>query len=173
MTYLSFPGVAWISPESLQARNLGGSDLSQMNENELTKLADDLITCKLPENESSKLYNIVHSVQRHYHTKSCMKKHGKCRYGFPKLPSNKTIIARPLPETMEKEKREKLTSDAKKTLEKAIQVLEEEGLDEKMELEDFVKKLDLDLSVEKYMEHISITHKGKTLILKRDFKVRF
>ena len=129
--------------------------------------------CKLPDDESSKLYSIVHSVQRHYHTKSCLKKHGKCRYGFPKLPSTRTIIASPLPETMCKEEKEKKTSDAKKTLERAIAVLEEEGLDENMTIADFVRKLDLNLTVEMYMEHISITQKGKTIILKRDFKERF
>ena len=43
----------------------------------------------------------------------------------------------------------------------------------KQKLADFVKKLNLDLTVDEYMSHISITQRGKTLILKRDFKERF
>ena len=144
-----------------------------MDENEVSKLADELITCKLPEDESSNLYSIVHSVQRHNHTKSCLKKHGKCRYAFPKLPSKRTVIAKPLPDDMDKEMKQKITADAKKTLERAIEVLEQTDLDENMELADFVKKLNLDITVDEYMSHISITKRGKTLILKRDFKERF
>ena len=44
------------------------------------------------------LKDIVEQVQIHHHTKSCYKKGKGCRYGFPKLPSNRTIIAQPIQE---------------------------------------------------------------------------
>ena len=59
-------------------------------------------------------------------------------------------------------RKEKRISNAKKTLERAMEVLEEKGLDENMNLEDFVKKLDLNLSVEEYVAHISITQKCRS-----------
>ena len=42
---------------------------------------------------------IVTEVQKHKHTDSCRKYTGKCRYGFPRLPSAKTLLARPIEET--------------------------------------------------------------------------
>ena len=71
-----------------------------MREEDVANLADELITCKLPEDETSTLYSIVSTVQKHDHTKSCLKKHGKCRYGFPKLPSDRTLLAKPLPDDL-------------------------------------------------------------------------
>ena len=39
---------------------------------------------------------IVEQVQVHRHTKTCYKRGKNCRFGFPRLPSEKTIIAQPL-----------------------------------------------------------------------------
>ena len=65
---------------------------------------NDLISCEIPEDgseESKQLKDIVSSVQKHHHTKSCLKYNGKCRYGFPKLPAETTALAKPLPSTMD------------------------------------------------------------------------
>ena len=68
----------------------------------MTDLADELISCQLMElpNDDKKYRNVVSEVQRHHHTKSCRKYNGECRYGFPKLPSRRTILAQPLPITI-------------------------------------------------------------------------
>ena len=39
---------------------------------------------------------IAQEVQTHRHTQTCLKKGGSsCRFGYPKFPSAKTIIAKP------------------------------------------------------------------------------
>ena len=74
----------------------------------------------------------------------------------------KTIIAKPLPETMDKEERQKKLADAKVTLQKAMQLLEnDKELDENISLADFVKLIDPQLSIEQYMDQISITERGE------------
>ena len=147
-----------------------------MEESKLIELVDKLISCELPDEsqkDSQILNNIVSNTQKHGHTPSCLKYHGNCRYGFPKLPSMKTIIAKPLPETMDKEERQKKLADAKVTLQKAMQLLEnDKELDENISLADFVKLIDPQLSIEQYMDQISITERGKSIILKRTVKER-
>ena len=72
-------GVCWIEKEELLRRGITG-DLSE-NDEAAVKLADDLVTCKLPQNDDE-LKKIVSDVQIHKHTKSCLKYNGICRYGF-------------------------------------------------------------------------------------------
>ena len=61
----------------------------------------------MPEDDIE-LKNIVSVVQRHKHTPSCLKYDGVCRYGFPRLPSPRTLLAEPIdPELDEKEKTKK------------------------------------------------------------------
>ena len=119
------------------------------------------------------LKDIVEQVQIHHHTKSCYKKGKGCRYGFPKLPSNRTIIAQPIKEeNMSKFERKNLLEAAKCTVDKAKSLLEDVNLDEEMDFEDFVKAVDPNLTPEEYMYHISIQEKGKSIILKRRVKER-
>ena len=75
--------------------------LSHEEKQRVTDLADDLISCQLMELPNDGNYRkVVSEVQKHHHTKSCRKYNGQCRYGFPKLPSRKTILAQPLPITI-------------------------------------------------------------------------
>ena len=165
-------GVAWISPEELKQKGITGH-LCDVDDKTLTTLVESLLTCELPKDDDS-LLNIVNSVQIHHHTKSCLKHNGKCRYGFPKLPSNKTIVAQPLPEDMDKEERKQLLEKAKDTLRKAVDVLNGGvEFDEDIDLDDFVKLVDKDLSTDEYLRFIGITEKGKSIILKRSVKERF
>ena len=46
----------------------------------------------------------------HKHTKSCQKGNNPCRFSFPRLPSNKTLISNPLPE----DDLDKITDNEKK-----------------------------------------------------------
>ena len=60
-----------------------------------------------------KLDKIVKAVQVHKHTKKSCLKHGHgCRFNFPRPPSNKTIISRPIeelyPEMSEEDRQKKL-----------------------------------------------------------------
>ena len=103
------------------------------------ELANELISCKLPDS-NPELRKIVHEVQRHQHKKSCLKYDGVCRYGFPRLPSPQTLIAKPIdqiyPKMDEKEKA-KRKQKASELLRKAKKLLEDPELDDEMTLDDF------------------------------------
>ena len=144
-------------------------NLCDAAEENMIKLVESLVSVELPD-DNDDLLNIVGTVQRHNHTKSCLKNKGKCRYGFPKLPSEKTILAKPLEEPDLKKRKEKIEA-AKSTLEKAMELLNNPDLDENMTLDDFVEKIGV--TKEQYMDHISITEKGRTIIMKRRVKERF
>ena len=159
-------GVAWICPEYLENLGLKGF-LCDFSEKDLVELVDKLVTCEIPDKESS-LHSIVKEVQMHKHTQSCLKHNGTCRYGFPKLPSRKTILAKPLPKEMDEKIRKKLLDAAKTTIGKAKSILENPEMNENMTFEQFVEAVDPKLTPDEYMKHISITEKGTTLILKRD-----
>ncbi|KAE8291786.1 hypothetical protein D5F01_LYC09147 [Larimichthys crocea] len=58
------------------------------------KFIDQYITCQMPDpNADPELHKIVSEVQVHSsnHSKSCKKGNVMCRFGFPKLPMDKTI----------------------------------------------------------------------------------
>ena len=114
-------------------------NLCDASEENMIKLVESLVSVELPD-DNDDLLNIVGTVQRHNHTKSWLKNKGKCRYGFPKLPSEKTILAKPLEEPDLKKRKEKIEA-AKSTLKKAMELLNNPDLDENMTLDDFVEKI--------------------------------
>ncbi|XP_063049297.1 uncharacterized protein LOC134443443 [Engraulis encrasicolus] len=63
---------------------------------EVTAFIDKYITCQLPTDKDSELYETVNSVQKHStrHSKTCRKKNTVCRFHFPRPPSQKTFITR-------------------------------------------------------------------------------
>ena len=116
-----------------------------------------MISCEIPDeidernqDDESKRYGrktlreIVTEVQIHHHTKSCKKYNGSCRYGFPRLPCKKTILAKPIPsinkdqysnEEEEKrltEERVKKIEDRGKTIKKAPQSLDQDNFEESL-----------------------------------------
>ena len=107
---------------------------------ELTKLADSLVSCHIPKetkdnDENNMLRDIVLEVQQHKHTLTCKKKNTICRFDFPKPVSVKTILATPIdeqyPKMSEDEKKEKLEK-YKNILSKAKEILSDEKLDTSM-----------------------------------------
>ena len=88
------------------------------NEEAALQLADELVTCKLPE-DNEHLKKIVKEVQVHKHTKSCQKGSSSCRFFFPRLPSDRTLISNPLSEEeLGKEEYDKKRNDAKDILDR-------------------------------------------------------
>ncbi|CAI5659046.1 unnamed protein product [Oreochromis niloticus] len=74
-----------------------GSDL----EDHVYKFIDKYITCKMPDqNADPELHKIVSEVQVHSrnHSRSCKKGNVSCRFGFPKLPVDHTMITFPSPD---------------------------------------------------------------------------
>ena len=105
-------GVAWIEKSWLEERGITGYLSDQIDK--AVELASELISCQVP--EGTKLGRIVSEVQKHGHTKSCLKYNGSCRFGFPKLPCPKTLMAEPLPEDMSEDEKSDLLKKASETL---------------------------------------------------------
>jgi hypothetical protein len=104
-------GVAWISKACLKMLGFGNGFLCDGEDDNVIKLADKLLSCRLPEPQEvtplsskeekeqieheNRLRKIVSEVQKHKHTESCLKYNGSCRYHFPRLPTKRTILAQP------------------------------------------------------------------------------
>ena len=62
-------------------------------ENAISLFVNKFISCSLFQPRSRK---IAREVQRHHHTFSCRKAGSRCRFHFPRYPSLRTILAKPM-----------------------------------------------------------------------------
>merc|ERR1711893_512760 len=110
------------------------SKLSQEEKEVTAKFVDTFVSCSL---EIEDLAETVQEVQQHTHTKTCRKYGTTCRFGYPKFPSNRTIIAQPLKKENFPSKRayNNEKKRLKEILEKVKEVLTE--LDEEENLTSF------------------------------------
>ena len=69
---------------------LENSDEQQLNEQEVCDFIDKYLTTDIPVDEE--LAKLV-ALQKHVHSKSC-RRNGKCRFKFPKPPTNETCISK-------------------------------------------------------------------------------
>ena len=67
-------------------------------DDEVVPFIDQYVTCDLPSPEDTELYDIVNTVQKHSsrHSKTCRKKNTVCRFNFPRPPSCRTYVTRPV-----------------------------------------------------------------------------
>ena len=174
-------GVGWLKPEIIQDCLDENGLFREDAEGEILviDLIDDWISCSLNTGDCD-LDQLVREVNMHKHTKSC-KKHDpeSCRFNFPRPPSDKTMISKPIdslyPE-MSEENKEDLLQRAKMVMEvikKSLKQLFEEGDDcgddlRKFLLEkcDYIKKENVDV-VDEYHDLLKISDSGKTVVLKR------
>ena len=96
-------GVLWLDMEEIEKsvpgisavfKKLKGSATLLPNEQATAAaFVDAFISCST---DIEGVSEIVEQVQVHHHTKTCYKRGKECRFGFPRLPSEKTIISQPL-----------------------------------------------------------------------------
>ena len=84
-------GVFWLKKEIIDRFKKG----DEFDDQEVPKLIDKWITCSLDTGDLV-LNKLVSEVNTHRHTKSCRRSNLACRFNFPRLPSKKTLIARPI-----------------------------------------------------------------------------
>jgi hypothetical protein len=74
----------------------GAPKLDIDSDSSFTAFADKYIKCELPNEDSDpELHNLVSTRQCHHHTRTCKKnKQTSCRFGYPKCPSEHTLISR-------------------------------------------------------------------------------
>ena len=109
-------------------------------------LIDEWISCSL-NTGNPELDEIVRDVNTHKgHTKSCRKHNTKCRFNFPKAPSERTILAKPIDHifpNMGPKKKEKVLEFAKTVMsavKNALEEIEPKDFDFNDDLEKFLKE---------------------------------
>ena len=194
-------GALWLSRKYLDTWI--GKDVtlqeSKKYEEIIDKIVKKLITCEIPEIPQNKeeisdeddekkkeredfikkqndLKDKVLKLQVHRHTKTCEKHGTKCRFGFPRYPSNKTLISvppeeRPEFKDLDKEEKEKLLEKYKNTLEKVKNALEDKELDDNLTLEEFLETLKIELN--DYEKALQTSERGRVLVLERTLKERY
>ena len=172
-------GVLWADFEELEKQfpglqgvmiKLRTSEHLSKKEAELTAtFVDAFVTCSL---DIKDLTEIVEEVQKHTHSLSCKKYGQQCRFGFPRFPSERTIIAQPLREEdfSSKKTYDDETKQMKTTLDKVKQVMvamtpEEQ---ETWTITDILGKADV--IQEKYYKALHVSARGAVVVLKRSPK---
>jgi hypothetical protein len=140
------------------------------DEKKIADFIDKYITCKIPsKEENAELHHLVTSVQIHHHTQTCRKKGTECRFGFSKLPSPKTIIAK-APENDNVVLANATVETAAHILADVHTKLSDTDLTNCSSLEDIVHSTGL--TMDQYMFALGVTKQGKTVVLRRDISER-
>ena len=167
-------GVGWIEKEWLTKNKYITEQESTVdfeeNPQKAARLAEEIMSVNIPEDDEA-LKETVLQVQKHKHTATCKKNSVlSCRFGFPKFPSEKTLIAEPLTDGDEDEKKEKY-AEYSAILAKARDFLEDETINEDMTHDEFLKSIDV--KSEDYENALKTSKHGRILIMKRSVKERF
>ena len=154
-------GCAWMRKDMFKDSLIEGTFEFNTESENLQKLIDRFVTCELP--EEPKLRATVVELQTHKCTQTCWKKGPKCRFGYPRLPSNETLISIPIDKTNDEEK--KKLKDSKAILTEVRDYMSREEFDKNQTLEEILKSLRI--KSEEYHNALRISERGKQVVLKR------
>ncbi len=139
------------------------------------KVAADFIDSFVSVSSISSIKELVQDVQRHNHTKTCRKGGKKfCRFGFPRFPSKKTLIAQPIKLENFSSREEcvqklrfytSLLDKVKQELETIFAAKEEV---ESMTILELLQRANVD--EKDYYDALSSTLRGTKIVLKRNVK---
>ena len=139
----------------------------------LIELIEKWISCSLSTGDE-KLDSIVRESQMHKHTAYSCNKSGKgCRFSFPKPPSNKYMISKPVTEIypdLDEAGQQAILEEAKTMMTKVkteLDELEYGCTDYDDDLEKFLQERCGITDIDYYHELLQISVSGKTVILKR------
>ena len=161
-------GVFWLDEEE---KSNYQTDENKYDKEKVVELIDNWISCSLDTGDEE-LDKIIKYVNVHAHSKSCKKYKTSCRFNFPRLPSDETIIATPLSDTLSEEERKAKLMECRSILEKVKQALREIKVGEDdISLKDFLSNIGVDY--DDYQAALKISEKGDVVILRRTVKERF
>ena len=150
-------GCAWMKDEKLEKCRIKGTCDFDPNSRDLKELKDEYVICELQEDEDFR--KTVKELQTHKCSKTCKKKGPHCRFGFPRLPSNNTLISIPINKDNEEEKEE--LKKAKEIVQKMRSYLESEEFDQDLKLEEILEKLKV--QPDAYERALLISERGSKL----------
>ena len=126
------------------------------------RFIDEYVQGALPpdSDENTEVRNLLLNLETHAHSEYC-RRNGKCRFGFPKAPSPKTLISR---EPSDDENSVDIKEKSKEILHKVNTVLLENG--NSITNTELLSKANV--SEQEYIESLKVGSRGKTIILKRN-----
>ena len=157
---------------SAAMRNLHENNLSLVDHCSLIKFIDNNVSCS---RSNSSVSNIVEQVNWHSHSKTCRKHHSVCRFHFPKFPSDRTIIAQCLPDTLDEKDNHQILNKSKSILQ-AVKCVLVTFPEKREELDEYIHKNSISIekilklanvSEAEYYQALSISLSGTSIILKR------
>ena len=179
-------GVLWVDVPTLEKKDtkLEGlqeimtklrtsTPLNDKDKNTTAHFVDKFVTCSLTDYKD--LTERVKEVQTHSHSGNpkkktgCYKKGSSCRFGYPRFPSEQTIIAQPLKKKDNENDKEfeDRKHKMKEILTKVKRILEDLKADElnDVEIKDILKKANVNKA--QYDEALASSNTGSCVILKR------
>ena len=157
----TFPGLK-MSMQKLQS----GQTLSEKEEDTVINFIDNFISVSSDTN----LKEIVKEVQTHHHTKTCRKRSSSsCRFSYPRFPSEKTIIAKPLrrEDFLSEESFKEKIKMHELIMQKVTKTLNSLGKDDLLKQSLSMVLLKAGISKKEYYEALQVSSKGLKVILKR------
>ena len=118
---------------------------------------DKYISGGIP-SDDNELKELILKLETHSHSAYC-RRNSSCRFGFPKAPSPKTVIAR-MPE--DELTREDIIKNSREVLGKIHDVLND---NKSLSMDEVLQKANV--SMEQYIESLKVSKQGKNIILKR------
>ena len=156
-------GVFWLNESKIKNYKVG----DEFDDSKIKFLINEFISCSLNTGDKD-LDKIVSEVNVHKHTKTCQRGNDCCRFNFPKLPSDYTLIAKPLSEEEQKDpKSQEALSKASEILEKVKTHLADMTNDDlnAKSLKDILK--DLNIGHKEYHEALAKSTRGSIVVLER------
>ena len=118
----------------------------------ISDFVDRYIHCKIPQDEQ--LAELVCKVQKHRHSATC-RRHGNCRFHYPRPPSPVTVVAR---ESDHFEESQQLTE----SLLAVRKCLDANDTPSDISLDDLLKTADI--SMDNYVRALKVCSKGNSIV---------
>ena len=185
-------GVLWLNLEHLESGFPGIKNIfkniknnKNFDDNQMTTIRsfiDTFISCSLQDENVS---HLVKDVQIHNHSKTCRKYGSTCRFGFPRFPSERTIVAQPLvvddfPSKSDLDKHQKMLQTVLQKVRKVLDDMDARKKKDKLFAQHLINHIKIDdilihaeiadtlkVSRQLYYEALGVSKKGKIIILKR------
>jgi hypothetical protein len=159
-------GVLWCDLTEIEREAFNKVFSSDFTENDgefktVVKFIENFTTCRIPENETLK--GFVKEVQTHNHTKACKKYDNNCRFGFPKYPSEKTIIAKQVENDVPN--RQEIMNKHADILSIVKKIMESSEFDDNMSLTEILNEAKV--TAEDYYKALQVSSMGNKIVLKR------
>ena len=149
---------------------------NKKTEDQMISFIEKWTTCSLPKDDPE-LLEKVKGVNSHDHKERYCKKKGTfCRFNFPRLPSKKTIIAKPNPFDLEEEEFKNEKEMATMVLGLVKQALidlqkQEVSPEEDEDLDAFIQKA-AGVEYDEYEKYLHYSERGNVIVLKRSINER-